>query len=433
MSALEWLPGQRLLKRSARSVAKEIEFRRSLHQVEGLLGARIVASTQERPRLNILLPAIAPARVFGGISTATRLFHELRDALGYAVDVRMIVFDLDTREQDAARFDDYRLTAPAEDGDAVCQVSPYLPHASGPLAVRSRDVFVATYWTTALAARSIIRQQRALFGDAPDKLLYLIQDFEPGFYAWSSEYALADSTYRDDGSGTIAIFNTTLLRDFFTQQGHAFTRSYCFQPQMNASLRAHLPAAADTQRKRRILVYGRPSIARNGFALIVEALRVWAREPAAAGWSVMSAGEQHGDVPLGAAHTMISRGKLTLEDYARALSESAVGLSLMFSPHPSYPPLEMAHFGVHTVTNGFANKDLAAWHDNIASLRDIGPASIASALHEACARFERDPRSGPTGRPRQGDFLAGEPAFPFLPDLARDVLAMLGRVPATSA
>ena len=57
---------------------------------------------------------------------------------------------------------------------------------------------------------------------------------------------------------------------------------------------------------------------------------------------------------------MRALGKLDLDAYGSLLRESAVGLSLMVSPHPSYPPLDMAHLGLRVVTNGFGPKDLSS-------------------------------------------------------------------------
>jgi hypothetical protein len=112
---------------------------------------------------------------------------------------------------------------------------------------------------------------------------------------------------------------------------------------------------------------------------------------------------------------------LSLEAYARLLQETAVGVSLMISPHPSYPPLEMAHFGALTITNGFAPKDLAAWHDNIISLDHATPEALAEALATQCARFAADPGCGLRGTSRAPGYLDDTPPFDFLPALAREL------------
>lgn len=137
------------------------------------------------------------------------------------------------------------------------------------------------------------------------------------------------------------------------------------------------------------MIYGRPSVARNAFTLIVEALRSWVwLQPNVSEWEITSAGEQHNDIELGNSITIRSRGKMSLEDYANELKESAVGISLMISPHPSYPPLEMAHFGMLVLTNSYENKDLSALHNNIRSVGNLSPYSIAKELKNLCDEFE---------------------------------------------
>ena len=117
---------------------------------------------------------------------------------------------------------------------------------------------------------------------------------------------------------------------------------------------------------------------------------------------------------------MRSLGKLSLEDYANRLRTTAVGISLMSSPHPSYPPLEMAHFGVKTLTNRYFCKDLSAAHENIVSLPDIAAETIADALAEACRRFEKAPNLGWQGKSHMPEYLEQGP-YPFLERLSADV------------
>ena len=50
---------------------------------------------------------------------------------------------------------------------------------------------------------------------------------------------------------------------------------------------------------------------------------------------------------------------LALDAYAELMRHSDIVLSLMFSPHPSYPPLEAAACGSIAVTSHFASKTKA--------------------------------------------------------------------------
>ena len=154
-------------------------------------------------------------------------------------------------------------------------------------------------------------------------------------------------------------------------------------------------ASPAVPRSRTIVVYGRPGIPRNAFPAIVDGLRAWrAGDPNAAEWNVISVGEAHPEIDLGGGAMLRSSGKLDLDAYARLLRGSAIGVSLMVSPHPSYPPLEMAHLGMLVLTNGFGAKDLSSWHDNIRSVTDIS----ARVARGRAVRAVSTVRGGPGGR-----------------------------------
>jgi hypothetical protein len=158
---------------------------------------------------------------------------------------------------------------------------------------------------------------------------------------------------------------------------------------------------------------------RNGFPLIVEGLRAW--HAAYAGddrWSVVSAGQEHADIDLGGGMTMRSHGKLDLASYAQLMRSSAIGVSIMVSPHPSYPPLEMAEAGLLVLTNRFGAKDLSTWHTNITSLRGVSAEAFAADLADLCRRFETDPAGGDGGRLLRSDYLADGPQFVFADEVA---------------
>jgi hypothetical protein len=61
---------------------------------------------------------------------------------------------------------------------------------------------------------------------------------------------------------------------------------------------------------------------------------------------------------------------------------------MMTSPHPSYPPLEMAACGMTVVTNRWGPKDLEELSSRFVSC-DPDAAGIASALEEAELRHAR--------------------------------------------
>ena len=366
-------------------------------------------------RLNLVLPTVEAARTFGGIRTALDLF----EAVGAAVGERRIVSIGANGSGASEAIAAYGAVPSDEDpADPLQVVSLGRPGAS--LAIRADDVFMATFWTTADLVGRIRRWQGATYGSAAHRFGYVIQDFEPGFYPWSAQWMLARSTYADP-AGTIGIFNTSVLRDYFHSAGIRFAREYTFEPRLLPSLRSAMTSAAAT-RSPTIVVYGRPGTPRNAFPAIIDGLRAWrAADPKAASWSLVSVGQTHPEIDLGGGVTLRSIGKVDLEAYATLLRRAAIGISLMVSPHPSYPPLEMAHLGMLVLTNRFADKDLSAWHENIRSIDDVSAGSIAGALSELCRRFEADPAIGDTGRSARPDYLSDAPQFAFAAQLAAEL------------
>lgn len=335
-------------------------------------------------RLNLLLPSINAHHYFGGIHTAVQLYRALEK---HFPATRIVLVDSAPDIAALKRFGDHTLVDCADDSNASRQIVPFNDRYGRTLPVGAGDCWLTTAWWTTYAAQRLAAWQQRQFGTA-GRLTNLIQDFEPGFYPWSSQFALALGTYRPNQD--VAVFNTRLLADYFDLQGIAYQRSFVFEPTLNDGLRQALADARVSlqPRHRRLVVYARPSTPRNAFELLCEALRIWGwSDPASAHWEVVAAGELTEDLDLGP-FTLRALGKLSLQDYANLLSTSAVGVSLMVSPHPSYPPLEMAAFGMAVVTNQFANKDLACFSENIHSAEYFSPESIADSITREVRAWE---------------------------------------------
>jgi len=407
------------LARRIYQVVKRLDLRFMIPQITPISGK---ASRFETSRLNLILPSINEEHFFGGTATALALFEALVSACGEGIGSRLIVTDAAPDKNALKRFSRYLVVSFDADSDAMHQILAIPQRFQRSVYLTPKDRFVASAWWTAYAGQELIAQQKALFGIPMPAMGYVIQDFEPGFYNWSTLYMLAESTYRSEVP-TVAIFNTSLLKDFFADKGYLFEKTFFFEPRLNPALIPHLDRREHT-RKKQILIYGRPSVERNGFPLIVEALKRWSRrDPRSDQWKILSIGEGHPPVRINDKKVLKSLGKLSLDAYAALLLESAAGISLMISPHPSYPPLEMAHFGLITITNRFANKDLSRFHDNIVSLEKLTPESLCSALMDILQRLEADPSAGTKGIGHMPDYCRQDDPFPFLYELADTLCA----------
>ena len=327
-------------------------------------------------RINLLLLGGGSRSLFGGTATAIRFLSAIERLFPRS---RVVVI-----AENEAAFEPRVWPNRALESQSPTSLRTIAYAPSSALVVGPGDRFIATHWRTAYFLSTLRQAQSERAAFKPATAGYLVQDFEPGFYPRGSNYLLANSTYRQD-EPLVAIFNTQLLREYFHQNGYRFANEYVFEPRLNPRLTSHLEKVQPGPKQKLILVYGRPHAPRNAFELTVEGLIAWAQSYSrAAVWRVVSVGESHQDIRLARGVIMQSKGQLSLEDYAACLEDAAIGLSLMVSPHPSYPPLEMAEFSVRVITNAFGGKDLSMRSPYVTSLAEVTPARLAKALTRLC-------------------------------------------------
>ena len=369
-------------------------------------------------RLNLVIPSLDPADAFGGVNTCVefllKLLAELR-ASG-PVDLRMLV------EQPQALSDTIvpsiaRATGLTTDGITIAD-----GRRGAVVPTRSNDVFMVYNWWTSLNIQPVLESQADHFGRRHPKI-YFLQDYEPQFYPFSSANLLARAALDIDWP-IWPIINSTELAAYHTRMQHRADRLFVFEPRLNPSLRPSLDNLATVSKRRLLLVYGRPTIPRNCFTIIRKTLSLWAQEPVAQGWEVLSAGMKHDPITLGNGLTLASMGRLSLEAYGRILSEAAVGLSLMASPHPSYPPLEMAHFGIKVLTNDYTDKKLSQAHSNISSFSDARPEYLALKLVKLCGEANDDLSAGVTSTSYMPKFM--DNSFDCLGSVADSLVELWG-------
>ncbi|PWB91990.1 hypothetical protein C5688_03010 [Methylocystis sp. MitZ-2018] len=342
-------------------------------------------SRNDRPRLTLLTPTVNPQQTFGGIATAMKLFSALLAELGDEFDARVVVTDADIEPQAYATLSGYTPVpyAASLDTERAALVDAN-EREGGRLNVRANDFFFATAWWTAEFALAMERERARYFG-GERPFIYLIQDDEPNFYGRGAKSSLAEATYHH-GDQTIAIVNSEELFSVMTEK-YRFRDAYYVPYELNERIGERLTNVA---REPTMLVYGRETVARNAFELICAALVIWQqRDPIRASrWNIIFLGEDFPDSLLYPVQNATVGGKARLDDYADHLSRALVGVSLMISPHPSYPPLEMAEAGLATITNAFAGKDLRRRFDNILSPARLDPASLADLIEDTVARME---------------------------------------------
>ncbi len=362
-----------------------LPFRASLPETAPI---RSYPSRNRRPRLNLLINTINPRQAYGGVATALRQFSLWADALGEAFDRRIVVVDAAVERETYRAFADY---APVPYAPTLDELPRVIVDATmrrgGALDLRADDVFIATAWWTEAMARAMNADRRRFFGKSAP-FVYLIQDDEPYFSPWGSRFVLAREGYftPSDDAGFIPIINSEELFVEMTEK-YGLRQALVIPYALSKSIASQLKPAA---REPRILVYGRPSVARNAFELICMGLFAWQQaDPIRASrWEIVFLGENFPAGMIAPLQNATVEGKTALDRYADHLSRASVGISLMISPHPSYPPLEMAEAGLKVVTNAFAAKDPRARFPDVICLDRLTVETLAEAIERAVAEAE---------------------------------------------
>lgn len=335
---------------------------------------------------NIFLPTVKKEYIFGGIYTALLFLKELQ--VNHC-KVKITAFDKFLSDEEKLETSHY-LAKKLNMSISYLEILTIAEYKKSSPSLG--EIFIGTIWYTTIVIRQLIDNNDFIH----KSYIYFIQDFEPGFSQWSDDYADAITSYKK--GRYIPVFNSTFLKDYFAEQGLInFDTHFVLKPQIQTQ-QLTLPTKVNATPK--LFFYARPKRPRNLFKTGMQGLIDWLHEENP-DIEIYTAGQPHDDLIFGR-WTIKSLGKMDESVYWKTLSQYDIGLSLMLSPHPSYPPLEMALSGVMTVTNRYANKDLAELSNNFVSC-DLDSSSVKQALKEAygkCkqlderianAKFDHDP------------------------------------------
>lgn len=381
---LDAVPPPDLIMAPGREISENPVVREIVEKVAPLTLAVSDAAPQ---RINLLIPTVDVAHFFGGYIGKFNLARRLAES-GHRV--RIVTVD-----PVGPLPGDWRARIESFGGLAGIfgRVEVAFGRESHELEVSRQDSFIATTWWTAHIAHT------ALTTLDQERFLYLIQEYEPFTFAMGTYAALASESYTFPHA---ALFSTELLRDYFRR--HAIgvyesgpaagdAASVAFQ---NAITAVEPPTAAElsARRMRRLLFYARPEAhaSRNMFEMGVMALTRAVHEGALTGWELRGIGT------IGAGASLTLGGGARLEmvprsdqgSYGNLLREHDLGLALMYTPHPSLVPIEMASAGMLTVSNSFENKTQAAMTEISANLLAPAPtvSAIAGALGQAATAID---------------------------------------------
>ena len=307
-----------------------------------------------RPRLSVITDSVGPSSLFGGVGTALMLGAELANRLG--ATLRIITR---TEQADASQFS-HVITNAGLNLDNALELAMVPLNSVEDLSVAPDELFLTTSWWTTQATLGVVN---------PRRIIELVQEDERLFYAQGDERLRCSETLNQPD--IIKVVNTEILYRHFTVGSTALVNiirnGVYFEP---AFLGKQSNKTLENTKNgiRRMFFYARPHNLRNLFWRGIEALDEAAAEGiiSADKWELYWVGVGLPKVRLGGGIKPICLPPMSWGDYQSFISTMDAGFVLMDTPHPSYPPLDLAAAGAAVLTTIYPGKEsLACYSDNI--------------------------------------------------------------------
>ena len=349
------------LKQDARELAKE--------PVQACAPLRVYSiKAAGSGRVNIITDSINSGFLYGGVGTAMILAALLAEARNS--QLRII-----TRVEQAVAgnfahiLETYGLRLPYE---VEFVFAPFWDN-SYEMDVGRDEYFITTsWWTTAATMKSIPHEA----------VIYLLQEDERMFYPYGEERFRCSQVLRSKDINFV--LNTRLLHDHLIAEGldNISERGIWFEPAFPRDV--FYPRQRSVEGKKTFMFYARPHNLRNlfyfGIELIDEAIKRGILDPGQ--WDVRLVGKDIPDLVFSGGCVPNCSENLQWAEYAELVGTVDLGLCLMYTPHPSYPPLDLAASGAVVVTNRFGRKqDLSCYSQNIIC-GDLDLEAMLTALAE---------------------------------------------------
>lgn len=323
-------------------------------------------------RLNLVTDTIDSHSLLGGVATALIVATEFANRYDY--ELRII-----TRNSDVSPTNYYKIIEISGISPA-CKVSFYSDFERHQKAVDYKleiskdDIFFATSWWSAKAISETTIRKR---------FFYIIQEVETFFYNFGGEHLLCSQMMQDDDIDYIV--NSKYLYDYFRQyEKHIVEHGCYFEPAFPESL--YKKNTFTPKAKYKLFFYARPNNPRNLYSVGVYILnRAVERGILDTNeWEVYCVGQNAPVLEFSNGARSNNLGQLSWTEYAEFLTDIDLGLCLMYTPHPSYPPFDVACSGGVVLTNKMMNKVSFDYCKNVI-MADLDEDSFMEAFAESIA------------------------------------------------
>lgn len=321
-------------------------------------------------RLNIVVDGIDEGNLLGGVATALIVATEFANRQD--IPLRIITRLKNVNPIHYQTFMQINGMQPAK---TVEYYSDYDRDQSGTksfkLEVSENDIFLATSWWSAKAIERTSLRKR---------FYYIIQEVETFFYPHGDDHLYCSQVMQNPNIDFIV--NSKYLWDYFSKTApNIVEHGVYFEPAFSETL--YQMKALRPKKKHRLFFYSRPNNPRNLFAYGLQLLdyAISTGVLNTKEWEICFVGQNVPEIQFCDGTLPTCMGALTWKEYSEFLNETDLAVSLMYTPHPSYPPFDVAASGGVVVTNACLNKKDFNYCENVL-VADLEPERFAQKLAE---------------------------------------------------
>ena len=330
----------------------------------------IIETVEPVKRLNLVTDTIESGSLLGGVATALIVATEFANRYDY--ELRIITRNSATNPANYMNIMNINGIQPTKKLSFYSDCERFDKPVDFRMEVGSGDIFFATSWWSAQAIKNTSIRNR---------FFYIIQEVETFFYNYGSERFLCEQIMEDKNIDFI--INSHYLHEYFDVNCTNIAAHSCyFEPAFSRKLYG-CSSFAD-KKKYKLFFYARPNNPRNLYGVGVDLLQkavdngVLNMEE----WDVYCVGQNAPIIHFSTGKDSINMGQLSWTEYAKFLTDVDLGLCLMYTPHPSYPPFDVACSGDVVLTNKMLNKQSCEMCDNVV-MTDLDDESFLSNFKKA--------------------------------------------------
>lgn len=316
-------------------------------------------------RINLVTDSINSGSLFGGVATSLILVTLL--AKKWDCDLRII-----TRTEEATKTNFIKILQ-ANGIDFSRNVEFIHSFCTDPdeVPIGTNDFFLTTSWWSTWSVINLVDEK---------KVIYILQEDERTFYPYGDDYLRCKTIFQNPKINFVV--NSKLLFDSLINDGFVNMQKngLWFEPAF--SNKSFYYQEHTQHNKFNFFFYARPNNVRNlfyfGLDVINQALLQEILNPKE--WDFYFLGKDIPDILINEDTKPFIFQNIPWDEYAGLIRKMDLGLSLMYSPHPSYPPLDLAASGAVAVTNRFKNKKTLDMYSKNIICEDLNTDSMLKGI-----------------------------------------------------